>query len=53
MFGPQSPIATKAACDAVGGRFHAALLGWMLHANVFAGDDLGAIFGDEHAHGAR
>ena len=48
VFGPQSPIATKAACDAVGGKFHESLLGWMIHANVFAGDDLGAIFGDEH-----
>ena len=48
VFGPQSPIATKAECDAVGGKFHESLLGWMIHANVFAGDDLGAIFGDDH-----
>lgn len=48
-FGPESPIATKQACDAVGGNFHDTLFGWMIHANVFAGDDLGAVFGDEHA----
>jgi hypothetical protein len=48
VFGPESPIATKTACDAVDGNFHESLLGWMLHANVFAGEDLGAIFGDEH-----
>jgi hypothetical protein len=49
VFGPESPIATKSACDAVGGDFHASLLGWMLHANVYAGSDLGAIFADDHA----
>ncbi|HZI41833.1 MAG TPA: hypothetical protein VFD67_09020 [Gemmatimonadaceae bacterium] len=48
VFGPESPIATQAACDSVGGDFHESLFGWMIHANVFAGDDLGAIFGDEH-----
>lgn len=47
-FGPESPVATKAACDAVGGRFFASPLGWMVHVNVFAGDDLAKIFGDEH-----
>jgi hypothetical protein len=49
VFGPESPIATKEACDAVGGDFHEALFGWMIHANVFGGENLGAIFGDEHA----
>lgn len=49
-FGPASPIATRAACDAVGGEFHPTLFGWMLHANVYEGNDLGAIFGDEHHH---
>jgi hypothetical protein len=48
VFGPESPIATKEACDAVGGNFFASPLGWMLHANVFAGDDLAEIFGDHH-----
>lgn len=46
LFGPESPIATKSACDAVGGQFHDALFGWMIHANVFAGDDLTTIFGE-------
>jgi hypothetical protein len=49
VFGPESPVATKEACDAVGGRFLPTMFGWMLHANVFAGDDPAAIWGDEHA----
>jgi hypothetical protein len=49
-FGPESPVATKAACDAVGGAFFAAPLGWMVHVNVFEGDDLATIYGDEHHH---
>jgi hypothetical protein len=38
VFGPQSPIATREACDAVGGRFFRSPLGWMVHVNVFADD---------------
>jgi hypothetical protein len=49
VFGPESPIATKAACDAVGGVFHESLLGWMVHANVMASSDPAVIWGDEHA----
>ena len=48
VFGPESPIATQAACDSVGGDFHESLFGWMIHAKVFEGEDLGKIFGDEH-----
>ena len=48
VFGPESPIATQAACEAVGGDFHPSLFGWMIHANVFEGEDLGHIFGDDH-----
>ncbi len=48
LFGPESPIATRGECDAVGGRFHPSLFGWMIHANVFAGDDLETIFGHDH-----
>lgn len=47
-FGPASPVATKAACNAVDGAFFAAPLGWMVHVNVFEGDDLATIFGDHH-----
>ncbi len=50
VFGPESPIATKAACDAVRGEFHPNVFGWMLHANVFEGSDLDSIFGDAHDH---
>ncbi len=48
VFGPESPIATKVECDKVGGQFEPTLFGWMVHANVFAGDDLGTVFGDHH-----
>ena len=48
VFGPESPIATEAECKKVGGEFHPSLFGWMIHANVFAGDDLGAVFGHHH-----
>jgi hypothetical protein len=51
VFGPKSPIATKEACDAVGGRFLASPLGWMVHANVMTSDDPAVIWGDDHAHG--
>jgi hypothetical protein len=49
VFGPESPIATKPACDAVGGVFHESLLGWMVHANVMTSSDPAVIWGDEHA----
>ncbi|MEO7455096.1 MAG: hypothetical protein ABIY52_02465 [Gemmatimonadaceae bacterium] len=49
VFGPESPIATKSACDAVHGNFVDSLFGWMLHANVLEGDDPASIWGDEHA----
>ena len=51
VFGPESPIATKAECDAVGGDFHANLFGWMIHANVVQGHDLASIWGDDHHDG--
>lgn len=53
VFGPRSPIATKEACDAVGGRFRPRLLGWMVHVMAFAGDDPHEIWGVEaggHRH---
>ena len=39
VFGPLGPIATRAACDSVGGRFLPRVFGWMVHVNAFAGDD--------------
>jgi hypothetical protein len=48
IFGPESPIASKEACDVVGGRFEKSVFGWMLHANVFA-EDPAMVWGDEHA----
>jgi hypothetical protein len=48
VFGPESPIATKAECEKAGGDFKENIFGWMVHANVFAGDDLASIFGHHH-----
>jgi len=49
-FGPESPIASKSECDAVRGEFHPSLFGWMIHANVFAGEDLATVWGSDHHH---
>lgn len=49
VFGPESPVATREACEAVAGRFQPSLFGWMVHAKVFAGDDTASIWGGEHA----
>jgi hypothetical protein len=49
VFGPESPIATRQACDSVGGVFHESLLGWMVHANVMTSTSPRAIWGDDHA----
>lgn len=48
VFGPESPIATKAACDAVNGDFHPNTFGWMVHANVVEGHDIASIWSDGH-----
>jgi hypothetical protein len=56
VFGPESPIATKAACDAVNGDFHPNTFGWMIHANVIEGHDIASVWSDdqhaaaEHTH---
>ena len=48
VFGPESPIVSREACQKVGGLFFANPMGWMIHLNVFAGDSLGEIFAHEH-----
>jgi len=48
VFGPQSPIATAAACTAVGGRFLPRIFGWMVHVNAFASDDPKVIWAVHH-----
>lgn len=48
VFGPESPIATRAECRNAGGLFLASPMGWMIHANVFAGEDLATIFAHDH-----
>jgi len=51
LFGPLSPIASRAECSAVGGRFRESVFGWMVHVNAFAGGDLDEIFGHVGAAG--
>lgn len=48
LFGPESPIASKAACDAVGGRFFPRIFGWMVHLNAFESDDPRLIWDAHH-----
>ena len=48
VFGPLSPIATREACEAVGGRFRPKVFGWIVHANVLDGDDPAVIWGRSH-----
>jgi hypothetical protein len=47
VFGPLG-VSTKAECESAGGRFEKEVFGWMVHANVFAGDDPKVIWGEEH-----
>jgi hypothetical protein len=50
VFGPQSPIASAAACTAVGGRFLPRIFGWMVHVMAFESDDPKVIWGGGHDH---
>ena len=51
LFGPAGSITTKAECEAADGRWFEQLFGWMVHANVFAGREIGEIWGGEgHTH---
>lgn len=45
LFGLAGTITTKEACDAENGKFHPAIFGWMVHANVFEGTDLRTVWG--------
>lgn len=47
IFGPLG-VATKEECKAANGRFIPQAFGWMVHANVFAGNDLKSIWHDDH-----
>lgn len=47
IFGPLG-VATEEECKAAGGRFIEQAFGWMVHANVFAGNDLPSIWHDDH-----
>ena len=53
VFGPLSPIASESACTEAGGRFIPQIFGWMIHANVFEGDDPKVIWGDDHGSGGH
>ena len=50
VFGPQSPIATRAGCDSVSGRFQQRVHDWSVHVYAFAGDDPKAIWCVDHHH---
>ena len=47
VFGPLG-VATEAECKTAEGRFLPQVFGWMVHANIFAGNDLRAIWHDDH-----
>jgi hypothetical protein len=47
VFGPLG-VATEAECKEAGGRFIPQAFGWMVHANLFAGNDLKSIWHDDH-----
>jgi hypothetical protein len=47
VFGPLG-VSTRAECDAANGRFIEQAFGWMVHANIFAGNDLRSIWHDDH-----
>ena len=47
VFGPLG-VATEAECKTAEGRFFPQVFGWMVHANIFAGNDLRAIWHDDH-----
>src|SRR5688500_877670 len=48
VFGPLGGITTREQCDAVQGKFHEQVFGWMVHAMVFESDDLGTVWGGDH-----
>ena len=47
VFGPLG-VSTEEECKAAEGRFIPQAFGWMVHANVFAGNDLRSIWHDDH-----
>ena len=47
VFGPLG-VSTEEECKAAGGRFIPQAFGWMVHANLFAGNDLRSIWHDDH-----
>jgi hypothetical protein len=47
IFGPLG-VSTEQDCEAANGRFIPQAFGWMVHANVFAGNDLRSIWHDDH-----
>jgi hypothetical protein len=47
IFGPLG-VSTEEECKAADGRFIPQAFGWMVHANLFAGNDLRSIWHDDH-----
>ena len=50
LFGPEGTIVTEKECKASDGRWYGQLFGWMVHANVFAGNDVPSIWGSGEGH---
>jgi hypothetical protein len=48
LFGSDSPVASQAACDSIGGVFSAVDGPWMAHVFVFDGESQDAIWGSSH-----
>jgi len=53
LFGPAGTIATEKECKAADGRWYGSLFGWMVHANVFSGNDVPTIWGGPAGHEHR
>ena len=53
VYGPTGLIATKAECDAVGGRFHEQLFGWMVHVTLPTAADPHARWGHDAPGGGH
>ena len=51
VFGPGSPVSTRAACEAQGGAFKDHMFGWMVHAMVTDNTRLDYVWGGGHDHG--
>lgn len=45
IYGPESPVATKEACDSAGGHFYPRVFGWMVQVQLVGSDDPAFVWG--------